>query len=371
MKEQALALANSGVNINVLNLQPRSIRVPLKKNIINIETSENYKLFQKYINTIKLSKFRRLYQIEWNRKLVRLFKQCQIDKNQIDLIYAHFSFPSGAGAIELGRLLDKPVVVLEHLSSLMKEHIDNSLLNCLKRTVDRADRFICVSSGLKAAVQKHTNTKKEIFVVSNMINDCFKYNPRVAKDKFIFFALGNLIKRKRFDLLIRAFASCFKNNPNVCLRIGGSGEEEEYLKKLAYKLAGNQVEFLGGLSRAETFEQYKECDCFVLPSRHETYGLVYREALAVGRPIISTKHGGFSGHDWDPQYGCLIDVDDEDALINSMQYMYDNYKNVDHKSISKRVLEDCSSDSIVKKLMHIFENTVSEYCNKRVTDYVI
>ena len=37
---------------------------------------------------------------------------------------------------------------------------------------------------------------------------------------------------------------------------------------------------------------YEECDCFVLPSAGETFGVVYVEAMAAGLPVIATRCGG-------------------------------------------------------------------------------
>ena len=42
----------------------------------------------------------------------------------------------------------------------------------------------------------------------------------------------------------------------------------------------------------EIVKVYEECDCFVLPSAGETFGVVYVEAMAAGLPVIATRCGG-------------------------------------------------------------------------------
>ena len=53
-----------------------------------------------------------------------------------------------------------------------------------------------------------------------------------------------------------------------------------------------RVRLLGALSREQARDELRGCDCFVLPSRHESFGVVLAEATACGRPVISTRCGG-------------------------------------------------------------------------------
>lgn len=75
------------------------------------------------------------------------------------------------------------------------------------------------------------------------------------------------------------------------LKIAGSGEEEDNLKKLVQDLAlENQIEFLGWVANSDDF--FKEIDIFCLPSLQETFGLVLLEAIKNCKPIIATKATG-------------------------------------------------------------------------------
>ena len=42
------------------------------------------------------------------------------------------------------------------------------------------------------------------------------------------------------------------------------------------------VKFLGQLSKEDVFKKMKEADIFILPSKNETFGMVYMEALSFG-----------------------------------------------------------------------------------------
>ena len=47
-----------------------------------------------------------------------------------------------------------------------------------------------------------------------------------------------------------------------------------------------------GLNREQVRERMQKCDVFVLSSLHETFGVVVGEAMACGKPVISTRCGG-------------------------------------------------------------------------------
>jgi glycosyltransferase involved in cell wall biosynthesis len=78
--------------------------------------------------------------------------------------------------------------------------------------------------------------------------------------------------------------------PPVGLVIVGSGSEESELKNLAQKLGiENAVIFEGWQNNLASY--YKTCDCFLVTSWYEGYGMTLVEAAAVGTKIVSTDVG--------------------------------------------------------------------------------
>ena len=101
--------------------------------------------------------------------------------------------------------------------------------------------------------------------------------------------------------------------------------------------------------------QYIACNCFVLPSDYETFGIVYREAMAVGRPVISTKNGGIE-ENWEDKFGLLVPVGDKLALSNAMVKVYGNIENYDLEYISNKCLEKHSSEAVGFSIHTILKN---------------
>ena len=351
--EQVQGLYRLGHQIIVLS--PQLTLYPFCNRRIEMATDDSSIIMYRNFWTLWPAKFPRHNIRSFERCAFSLFESAILQHGTPDVIYAHFSSPAGLVASRIGRTYNIPVVVEEHYSGLMQPHLPKYRKMLMKETVENCNSFICVSLGLRKAVEKLVGARRNIKVVSNMINPCFQYCPP-RKGTFTFLSIGSLIPRKGFEFLIQCFTEVFKGK-NVQLKIAGSGPLKTKLEALI-KTFGmqNQVFLIGQLSREETLAQYKQSHCFVLASKAETFGLVYREAMAVGRPIISTRHGGFSDEDWHNNYGQLVDYGDVKALKTSLLYIYEYYREFDLNAISNLCLSTCSENIVIKQI----EKTLKE-----------
>ena len=168
--------------------------------------------------------------------------------------------------------------------------------------------------------------------------------------------LSNLNSRKNFGLLIEAFCMAFDKGDNVELRIGGTGEEENNLHQLVkQKDRESQIVFLGLLSREDVYNENVNCNCFALMSKKETFGIVYREALAIGRPIITSVHGGFD-EDLSPLDGIQVNTFDVRDVATAMKNMRDNYDTYKLSDISKRCLSRYSEGVVIKQIEKVLQD---------------
>lgn len=110
--------------------------------------------------------------------------------------------------------------------------------------------------------------------------------PRQISTKKRVLYVGRFIKLKGIDLLIKAFG--LLDMPDVNLQLVGVdyGFENE-MKLMVDRLdITGQVEWLGPLYGRDKIEAYVNADVLVMPSRYETWGLTFMEALACGTPVI-------------------------------------------------------------------------------------
>lgn len=106
-------------------------------------------------------------------------------------------------------------------------------------------------------------------------------------------AMGRLVEKKGFDLLIRAFAQIAPEFPQVHLLIAGDGEERSNLERLIDELQMRErVTLLGFADRDKTTALFWGCEFFVLSSRLEPFGIVVLEAMAACKAILATRSGG-------------------------------------------------------------------------------
>lgn len=134
-------------------------------------------------------------------------------------------------------------------------------------------------------------------------------------------AMGRLVEKKGFDLLIRAFALVAPDFPHVHLLIAGDGEERLRLERMVDELKMRERITLPGLAdRDRGIALFLGCEFFVLSSRVEPFGIVVLEAMAAHKAVLATKSGGVIDLIQPGVNGLLVEPD-IGALANGMREM--------------------------------------------------
>jgi glycosyltransferase involved in cell wall biosynthesis len=111
---------------------------------------------------------------------------------------------------------------------------------------------------------------------------------------------SKLQQRKHCDHLIEAYYSLLRDHDTSgykpYLVIVGSGEERANLEARCLDLGLANVRFAGFQNQSALPRYFQLADVFVLPSRHEPWGLIVNEAMAAGCPVIVSSDVG-SGPD--------------------------------------------------------------------------
>lgn len=126
--------------------------------------------------------------------------------------------------------------------------------------------------------------------------------------------VGNLVKRKNIDSIIRAIA-LVQDKIKVSFQIIGDGSEMQSLKELCAELAVDKItEFKGRLPREKVIQAMRDADVFAMLSTNETFGMVYIEAMAQGCIVLGTKDDGIDGIMVNGENGFLLAPYDCDGL---------------------------------------------------------
>lgn len=358
--EQCVALEKAGCKVVVLDATSFRWKYWFDKSCYKnqITEKENIIIYSRHIPSFLTNKLFRLSTMQVRGVVKKLFARAVKDYGIPDVIYAHFTYPSGYVSCELSTIYNIPLIVLEHGGFYMKPKISKYQKKILLKTTKEAELFACVSEAQRECLYKHLEKNKEIKIINNMIEDRFRYYPLTDKEDFVFFSAGNLYKVKRMDMLINAFVKEFSPDESVILKIAGEGAERETLEKLIKKNnREHQVQLLGRLNRDEMLQEYIECNAFVLVSEHESFGIAYREAMAVGRPVISSDNGGISSG-WKDDYGEIVPLDDIQLLMQALRDMYENYSCYDFKRISDDCIKNYSSRSVVNNVINEIQRVI-------------
>lgn len=289
------------------------------------------------------------------------FNKFQSDFGKVDMIHAHVGHPAGFIAQQLSRQNSIPYVITEHMSPFPhRQFLENQgkLSQKLMEAYQQSSKNICVSQSL----QQQLNSFK-IFnttVIANLADeDFFTINRQPEKeDKFTFFSLGRMVPQKGMDILLRAFANA---SLDALLRIGGDGSHAGQYKKLAIELGvDDKVTWLGELDKTKALSEYQQCDAFVLPSRHESMGVVFAEAMACGKPVIASICGGpeeFVNDDC----GYLIAPENEQDLALAMQKMMKNHKSFIAEIIRNHFKSYFSKKGISKQIVDVYRVAIATF----------
>ena len=272
-----------------------------------------------------------------------------------DLIHAHSFMGAGYSVCRNRNVLNVPVVVTEHLSLIGQNRLTKRQIRDLQTTVESCDSFLAVSGNLKKDIEERTGITGKIQVVPNMVSDVFQYTPETGKlDSFTFISAGSLIPDKGHGATIQAFCDAFPPEAGVQLLICGEGAQRGNLEALiAERHRTHQIQLLGQKSQQELSMIMARSHVFVLASQHETFGVVYIEAMACGLPVIGTKNGG--SDEVLSAYGATaLEVGSQKQLSEAMTATHREYEGFDCERISREIRKMYSQEAVVRQLEAVY-----------------
>lgn len=122
-----------------------------------------------------------------------------------------------------------------------------------------------------------------------------------AKDKISVLFVGRFEKRKGIDLLLEAVPGLLERHANVEFHLVGNADISDehgvnfydaFTGKYRSKSWFQRVVKHGYVNDDELAELYRSCDVFVAPSRYESFGIIFIEAMAFGKPLVGADVGG-------------------------------------------------------------------------------
>lgn len=135
--------------------------------------------------------------------------------------------------------------------------------------------------------------------------------------------VGRFETRKGIDTLMEALPGVMRDHPQLYVTLAGDhslpgANGQTYLESFqaTYGTADwwPRLSIPGVLSDAELHQAYADCDIFVAPSRYESFGLIYLEAMRYAKPCIGCATGGVVEIVQNEETGLLVPSADSEAL---------------------------------------------------------
>lgn len=301
---------------------------------------------------------------EWslNQWILQWEKGLVLDMEQFgkpELLHAH-TWWGGVVAYHFQKKYGIPYVLTEHSTELFDKGLPSWKREAMARAYSHARKNLAVGEDLKKAmdaIAPEASTR----VFPNFLDDQLFFPGRLPEAEVCHVGFsGNLIPRKRPDLLVDAFIRATQRiGPNrIMLHIAGAGPMQPLLEA-SVKKAGlaHRVRFYGKLEHEQMPDFYRMLSVFVLPSSRENFSLAVAEALACGIPVISSKHNAWEGF-LHKGNGILLEALDTEALTDALLWMAQHWMDFDAAAISAEALAIAGATTRVALLAEVYKHAL-------------
>jgi glycosyltransferase involved in cell wall biosynthesis len=263
------------------------------------------------------------------------FKAMRVaQKKRATVLHAHWVLPGGViGALAAGR---RRLVVSLHGSDVFVAERHRVLRAAARRVFERAARVTACSDDLRTraiALGASADTIETVpygvdsvrFAPSAAARHRVRQDLGIGERPFVFTA-GRLVRKKGFDVLIRAAARMAGSVPELTVAIAGEGDLRDELQALV-AASGGRVRLLGNRTQDEIASLCAAADVIAVPSVHDQAGNVdglpnfALEALASGTPVVATRVGGLPQAVRHAETGLLVAERDDEALAHALRIL--------------------------------------------------
>lgn len=286
-----------------------------------------------------------------------------------DLIYARCAETAGIFASELSEEFDIPWMLSEHqvlglgnFAPFRQELMRKALKSADTLEVMTTHQLRCIAInnvyrpmdmvGHLIDEQKFVYTEpkfeKKPFQITSVMWD------GVVKDPETFFrAIHEVVNRGYTDIKVVVIGK----------KLGSMDDISGFEKFIKKYLIQDYTQIIPKVFPSEMPKIYAETNVLVSTSIAETFGLTLREAMAVGRPIITTANGGIDDDIFDFN-GVKVAIGDYKAVADAIISMINGQRNYDARKIREYVVSKYGRKAYLAKMSNLIEKTIENHSKK-------
>ncbi len=255
-----------------------------------------------------------------------------------------------------------PLVVTEHhvvhdkqflqYTSLAQRFFYKGIYHYEEKSLNCAEVVTVVSRFTQKKIEETFGYSNSVLIYNGIDESLFrplqidKSGTENSQIKLLY--VGNHLKRKGFDLLEPIMKS-LGDKFHLYITTGLRSKNEAQC---------SNISALGKLSLKELILAYNKCDILLFPSRFEGFGLCVAEAMACGKPVVTTSGSSLPELIEQDKGGILCHIDDIKDFSNSIRYLAEdeNLRIKMGKFNRQRVIDRFSLDKMASNYKRLYES---------------
>lgn len=337
------------INCNYMTTKLHQIMMRHFKNLDNIvfapismSTASNVIPDENVIVSKCFNKLDRIFYFYKQKKIYESINKNIKNISSFDCIHAYTLFTDGNVAYKLHKKYGIPYIVAIRDTDVNAFYKYRFYLRKRGTNILRnAEKIFFLSKSYENQVMNKYVEKKykkqileKVEIIPNGIDDFWLKNinyekkinttvKNIKKKKINLIFVGQIIKRKNIKIILRAVEILSKNGWDIIFDVIGKVND----KRLYNKLKKNKFfNYLGEMSKEELIKYYRNHDIFIMPSKTETFGLVYVEAMSQGLPVIYSKNQGFDNQFPNGEVGLRVDNNKAKDSVMSILDIAEDYE---------------------------------------------
>lgn len=180
-----------------------------------------------------------------------------------------------------------------------------------KYCIGAADGVMAISQAIKDTIAEAYDINWQdiekripVSILPLGVDNAFVKENEVAENKkesIDVLFVGRFEKRKGVDLLLSIIPDMLSKNQDLVFHLVGNADIQdengvkmfkEFTKQYRHEKWFSRIKQYGYVSDKDLADMYTQCDVFIAPSRYESFGIIFIEAMAAGKPVVGTNIGG-------------------------------------------------------------------------------